>query len=137
MKIIVNCVSELSLIVNKLIEFLGNSNIVCFYGDMGVGKTTLIKELCSSLGVKGNMSSPTFSIVNEYITNDSKIIYHFDLYRLKSVEELYDIGFEEYINQDTLCFIEWPEKVENIITDRIIKVYMNRNQEQRIIEIII
>ena len=63
--------------------------------------------------------------------------YHFDLYRLKSIEELYDIGFEEYINQDTLCFIEWPEKVEKIITDRIIKVYMNRNQEQRIIEIII
>tara|TARA_Y100001968_G_C19435500_1_gene759419 strand:- start:253 stop:666 length:414 start_codon:yes stop_codon:yes gene_type:complete len=137
MKIIVNCVSELSLVVNKLIDFLGNSNIVCFYGEMGVGKTTLIKELCNSLDVKGKISSPTFSIVNEYITNDNKIIYHFDLYRLKNVEELYDIGFEEYINQDNLCLIEWPDKVEKIITDQIIKVYMNRNQEQRIIEIII
>ena len=137
MKIIVNCVSELSLVVNKLIEFLGNSNIVCFYGDMGVGKTTLIKELCTSLGVKGKVSSPTFSIVNEYIANESKLIYHFDLYRLKSVDEIYDIGFEEYINEDSLCFIEWPEKVQKIITDRITKVYMTRNQEQRIIEIII
>ena len=104
---------------------------------MGIGKTTLIKEVCANLGVRGKMSSPTFSIVNEYITNDSKLIYHFDLYRLKNIEELYDIGFEEYISQDNLCFIEWPEKIEKMITDPLIKVYMERNKEQRIIEIII
>lgn len=83
---------------------------VCiFNGEMGTGKTTLIKAICQKLGVQQSMSSPTYAIVNEYRTHTNKTIYHFDLYRIKAIEELLDIGFEEYIDSESLCFIEWPE----------------------------
>lgn len=81
------------------------------YGEMGAGKTTLIKVLCNLLGIESGMSSPTFSIVNEYLGNASKKIFHFDFYRLKNVSEAFDIGIEEYFDSGSYCFVEWPEKI--------------------------
>ena len=93
-----------------------------FYGVMGAGKTTFITALCRILKATDLVSSPTFSIVNEYSTEPGEVIYHFDFYRIKSSEELYDIGFEEYNQNSAWCFIEWPEKAEDLLSDEFIRV---------------
>jgi tRNA threonylcarbamoyladenosine biosynthesis protein TsaE len=93
----------------QLIEFADKERVFLFDAPMGAGKTTFIKSICNYLGVLDTMSSPTYSIVNEYITSNGFKVYHFDLYRLKSVEELFDIGFEEYLYSGNYVFIEWPE----------------------------
>ena len=136
MKIVVNCVSELELAATSLLELISDNNIICFYGEMGVGKTTFIKEICKKLGVEDTVSSPTFSIINEYLTENNESIYHFDFYRIEKEEEAFDIGYEEYFYQGNLCLIEWPEKISLIIPENIIKVQITRSDEQRIIEII-
>ena len=97
------------------LELNAGQQIFAFRGEMGSGKTTFITALCKTLGVDNNVSSPTFSIVNEYTSNKGKTIYHFDLYRIKNIGELFDIGFEEYISDDTYVFIEWPEKAYEIL----------------------
>ncbi len=135
MKIVVNCVSELEDASISLLELISENNIVCFYGEMGVGKTTFIKEICKKLGVEDMVSSPTFSLVNEYLTENDESVYHFDFYRIEE-EEAFDIGYEEYFYQGNLCLIEWPEKISSIIPENIIKVQITRSDEQRIIEII-
>ena len=101
---------QLPTIANEIISFAGSSRIFLFYGEMGAGKTTLIKSLCESLGVTEPVTSPTFSIVNEYIGASQKV-YHFDFYRLKNQTEALDMGYEEYFYSDAWCFIEWPEKI--------------------------
>mgnify|MGYP006158750471 FL=1 len=136
MKIVVNCVSELERAATSLLELINDNTIVCFYGEMGVGKTTFIKEICKKLGVEDVVSSPTFSIINEYLTDNDESVYHFDFYRIEKEEEAFDIGYEEYFYQGNLCLIEWPEKISSIIPKNIIKVQITRNDEQRIIEII-
>ena len=136
MKIVVNCVSELELAATSLLELINDNNIICFHGEMGVGKTTFIKEICKKLGVEDTVSSPTFSIINEYLTENSESVYHFDFYRIEKEEEAFDIGYEEYFYQGNLCLIEWPEKISSIIPENIIKVQITRSDEQRIIEII-
>ena len=136
MKIVVNCVSELELAATSLLELISDNNIICFYGEMGVGKTTFIKEICKKLGVEDTVSSPTFSIINEYLTENNESVYHFDFYRIEKEEEAFDIGYEEYFYQGNLCLIEWPEKISLIIPENIIKVQITRSDEQRIIEII-
>lgn len=93
-----------------------------FYGGMGAGKTTFITALCHRLKALDLVSSPTFSIVNEYETESGELIYHFDFYRIKETEELYDIGFEEYLASDNWFFIEWPERAEELLTDEFVKV---------------
>lgn len=111
--------AQLPLIADYLIENLGNRRIVLLQGEMGSGKTTLTKALCLKLGSKEEVSSPTYALVNEYAcTNKLSItkLFHFDLYRLKNENELYEIGFEEYLNQtNSLCIIEWHERAENIL----------------------
>ena len=92
-----------------------DSRILLFYGPMGSGKTTIIKEIAAQLGVKDLTNSPTFSIVNEYVTGDGDRMYHFDFYRIEEEEEAYDLGFEEYLDSGSWCLIEWPEKVENLL----------------------
>jgi len=96
--------------------------IFAFYGEMGAGKTTFIKSLCQSLGSKDNITSPTFAIINEYDTPDSGQIYHFDFYRIKNIEEAMDIGIDDYLNSGDYCFIEWPEKIEELLPEELIEV---------------
>jgi len=96
--------------------------IFAFYGEMGAGKTTFIKALCKSLGSKDNITSPTFAIINEYDTPKSGQIYHFDFYRIKNIEEAMDIGIDDYLNSGDYCFIEWPEKIEELLPEELIEV---------------
>jgi tRNA threonylcarbamoyladenosine biosynthesis protein TsaE len=112
---------ELKPAAGKLIEFSGTEKIFLFYGDMGAGKTTFIKSLCKCLGAKENVTSPTFSIVNEYQGNTAKI-YHFDFYRLKKQDEALDMGYEEYFYSGDYCFIEWPEKIAGLLPAHYIRV---------------
>lgn len=105
--------SEVSAVAKEILQNAAHK-IILFYGEMGVGKTTLIKELCSEMGVEDITHSPTFSIVNEYLSSDTTI-YHFDFYRLKNEEEAYDIGVEDYFYAEAWCFIEWPENIKNLL----------------------
>ncbi|MBV1888487.1 MAG: tRNA (adenosine(37)-N6)-threonylcarbamoyltransferase complex ATPase subunit type 1 TsaE [Urechidicola sp.] len=112
------------------------SKILLFNGEMGVGKTTLIKELVKQLGIEDVASSPTFSLVNEYQTNNGEIIYHFDFYRINSDEEAYDIGIEDYLYNNNWCFIEWGEKVKNLLPLDIVNInIVATTNNQRTIEI--
>lgn len=113
--------SHLPSVAADIINFAGSNRIFLFYGDMGAGKTTLIKTLCEGLGVTEAVTSPTFSIVNEYIGAEKKI-YHFDFYRLKNQTEALDMGYEEYFYSDAYCFIEWPEKIPALLPDHYISV---------------
>lgn len=106
--------NELPLAANKLIEFAGNRRCFLFDAPMGAGKTTFIKALCRTLGSTDNLSSPTYSIVNEYVYPGGKI-FHFDLYRIKDASELMDLGIDEYIYSGAYCFFEWPEQVHEFL----------------------
>ena len=108
---------KLGRVALELLSAAGDINVWLFFGEMGSGKTTLIKAVGKALGVTEGMSSPTFSIVNEYEAGDGRKIYHFDLYRLKDEKEVFDIGAEEYFYSDAYCFIEWPEKIRRFDTD--------------------
>jgi len=121
MNLLVKSLDELNHAAEQLLAFGGSEKIFLFYGDMGAGKTALIKSLCESLGVKEPATSPTFSIVNEYQGASSKI-YHFDFYRLKNQSEALDLGYEEYFYSDNYCFIEWPEKIPDLLPDHYISV---------------
>ena len=98
-------------------RFLGQTHIALFHGEMGTGKTTLIKAICQVLGVKEVTNSPSFALLNEYTTVHRKTVRHFDLYRLNTIEELLDIGWEEYMEEDKICLVEWAEKVEDFLPD--------------------
>lgn len=106
--------SDLSVVAEQILDTAA-SKILLFYGEMGSGKTTLIKELAKQLGVEDVTSSPTFSLVNEYHSKNGEIVYHFDFYRIEDEEEAYDMGIEEYFDSGAWCFIEWPENVENLL----------------------
>lgn len=112
---------EIPKIAKEIIATV-DCKILLFNGEMGVGKTTLIKEIVKQLGVTELANSPTFSLVNEYLTNDSVTIYHFDFYRINSETEIYDIGVEDYFDSDAWCFIEWGEKVENLLPLDIVNI---------------
>ena len=100
---------------------------------MGVGKTTIINSLCKFLNVKDQISSPTFSIVNEYLTSDNKKVFHFDMYRIKNKEEVFDLGFEEYIYNDNYCFIEWPEIITEFIPKNYLEVRISIENKKRVV----
>lgn len=136
MQILISNTSELPKVAKSLLAFAGEQKFFIFEGDMGAGKTTFIKSLCETLGVKDVVSSPTFSIVNEY-ESEFGPIYHFDFYRLKSIREAYDIGYEEYFYSGNYCLIEWPSKVEELMPDEYIKVQITvTDNEQRQFEFI-
>jgi tRNA threonylcarbamoyladenosine biosynthesis protein TsaE len=127
--------SELKEISKKIISQFNTPKTLLFYGEMGVGKTTLIKELVKQLGVLDITSSPTFSIVNEY-KGKKHSVFHFDFYRITNEEEVYDIGIEDYFYQNAWCFIEWPEQIPNILPEDSIVIILKKNlDETRIIEI--
>ena len=114
---IVFTLDELELIAQKVID-QHPSKVILFHGEMGVGKTTLIKQLCKTLGVTSTTSSPTFSLVNEYETIDNQVVYHFDFYRLKNEMEALDMGADDYFYSGNWCFIEWAEKIPSLIPDK-------------------
>ena len=109
-----------------------DEHIFLFYGEMGAGKTTFIQNIMRKLGVKEAISSPTFSLVNEYVNSLGERLYHFDFYRIESIEEALDIGVEEYFDSGSYCFIEWPEKIEGLLPIRSFSVYLEVvNEETR------
>lgn len=113
---------DLKTIASSLLETYGDEKVWLFFGEIGAGKTTLIKALAESLGVAGGMSSPTFSIINEYETENGAKIFHFDFYRIREEAEALDIGVEEYFYSGSYCFIEWPEKIPSLIPDNHVAV---------------
>ena len=123
----------LSQIANWIIENT-TSHTLLFYGAMGSGKTTLIKEISKQLGVQDVTSSPTFSLVNEYQSENEELLYHFDFYRINDEEEAYDMGIEEYFDNDAWCFVEWPEKVQNLLPleSSVIKLTINADSTRTI-----
>ena len=131
-----NKAQELDEIAKAIVEVFENEKKIVFFGEMGVGKTTLIKSICKVLNVQDVVTSPTFSVVNEYQNKDGNSLYHFDFYRIKNQEELFDLGLEEYIYSDNYCFIEWPEKAEGLLSNNFIQVQMTKNKECRIIKVI-
>lgn len=100
----------------QIISAADTRTLWCFYGEMGAGKTTLIQAICKSLGVGAEVTSPTFSLVNEYTSTSGKTIYHFDFYRIRSIDEAYDIGYEDYFYSNNICLIEWPSQIEELLT---------------------
>lgn len=119
--ITINSVNELGTVAEHLLHFANGDKFFVFEGEMAAGKTTFIKAFCEALGVKDVVSSPTFSIVNEY-ESPAGAVYHFDFYRLKNLQEAYDIGYEEYFYSNSYCLVEWPQKVEELLPEQYIKV---------------
>ena len=115
---------ELERVSHCLIEAAKDFKVIVFRGDLGAGKTTLIKNMCKLLGVKDEIRSPTFSIVNEYKSADDEGVFHFDFYRLNDEEEAYDLGAEEYFYSGKLCLIEWPSKIESLLPEKRIEVHI-------------
>ena len=123
---------DLEMIGKKIIKYSNKkSNIFTFEGEMGVGKTALIKIILKHLKVKDLVKSPTFSIVNEYLTSDNKIIYHFDFFRIKDKIEVINIGFEDYLDSSNFCFIEWPNSIKNLLPNDINKIKMEYISEKK------
>jgi tRNA threonylcarbamoyladenosine biosynthesis protein TsaE len=116
--------NELDQVASAIIKDSDSCKIIVLHGEMGAGKTTLVKAMAEQLGVSSGMSSPTFSIVNEYETADGQKVYHFDFYRLKNETEAYDIGVDEYFDSGNYCFIEWPEKIPTILPQERVDVYI-------------
>lgn len=113
----------------EFIENMGDRRIFAFYGSMGAGKTTFIKAVCEAMGVEDAINSPTFAIVNEYEDADSNTIFHFDFYRIKSIAEVYNMGYEEYLYSNAYCFIEWPELIEELLPEETVKVTIEETPE--------
>ena len=134
MKLIINSLSDVDIVAQKFVEIIGDNNVFAFYGEMGAGKTTFIKAICKALGVAETITSPTFAIVNEYTKKDGSPIFHFDFYRIKNIEEAFDFGYEDYFYSGHLCFIEWPELVEPLLPESVVKVkVVMGNNDQRTI----
>jgi len=129
-------VESLAEVSDYLISLRGEADVIAFYGSMGAGKTTLIKDFCHRMGVTDEVNSPTFAIVNEYVTEEGTPVYHFDFYRIKKLEEAYDIGYENYFYSGCLCLIEWPELIEPLLPDRYLRVELKHgaDDDERIID---
>jgi tRNA threonylcarbamoyladenosine biosynthesis protein TsaE len=122
---------QLPGLATELISFSRDNKLLAFFGEMGAGKTTFIKAICKKLGVDQNVTSPTFSIVNEYVSASGERIYHFDFYRIERESEAVDIGCEEYFESGFLCLIEWPEKIINLLPHPFIKVTIIQEDQER------
>lgn len=131
-------IEELSHIHSAAREFvgmMGDHKVFAFYGSMGAGKTTFIKAVCEELGVTESVASPTFAIINEYKDRYGESIYHFDFYRINKLEEVYDFGYEDYLYSGSLCFIEWPELVEQVLPPGTVKISIHEaNDGSRIVQ---
>ncbi|MDR0575323.1 MAG: tRNA (adenosine(37)-N6)-threonylcarbamoyltransferase complex ATPase subunit type 1 TsaE [Tannerella sp.] len=127
-KITIKNINNIREAAIEFIATMDNKTVFAFEGNMGAGKTTFIKAICEELGVKDVINSPTFSIINEYRSNTTeKLIYHFDFYRINKISEAYDIGTEDYLSGGALCFIEWPEKIQELLPES--TVYINISEQ--------
>jgi tRNA threonylcarbamoyladenosine biosynthesis protein TsaE len=113
----------------EFIAAMGEKKVFLFYGSMGAGKTTFIRAICEELGVKESINSPTFAIINEYKSGVGEPIFHFDFYRINKEEEAFDFGYEDYFYSGNLCFVEWPEKIENLLPEDAVKVTIQELQD--------
>ena len=129
MEITIRTLDDIPKSAEKFLNSIGNDSVFAFYGDMGAGKTPLIKAVCEELGVKESVSSPTFAIINEYTSANCAPIYHFDFYRIRKLEEVYDFGYEEYFYSGELCFIEWPELIEEVLPDNVTRVVITEQED--------
>lgn len=130
MEIKINNLEGIDNAAREFVAGMGKSRVFAFYGKMGAGKTTFIKAVCEQLGVEDVITSPTFAIVNEYTSKTSgDTIYHFDFYRIKKLDEVYDMGYEEYFYSGSLCFIEWPELIESLLPEDATKVTIKENED--------
>ena len=128
MEIKINDLDHIRETARAFIDNMGNRKVFAFYGKMGAGKTTFIKAVCEELGVEDVITSPTFAIINEYSGKDDTI-YHFDFYRIKKLEEVYDMGYEDYFYSGALCFIEWPELIEEVLPEDAVKVQIIEKED--------
>jgi tRNA threonylcarbamoyladenosine biosynthesis protein TsaE len=131
MEILIKDKRHLSSAAKKFLEYTGENKIFAFYGSMGAGKTTFIKAICKALGSVDIISSPTFTIVNEYRTSKGETLYHIDFYRIKKQEEVFDFGVEEYLTGDSYCFMEWPELVQEILPPGTISVRITVDDDEQ------
>ncbi len=122
MEITIKSLDTIHEAAKEFVKGMGEGKVFAFYGKMGAGKTTFIKALCEVLGVEDVINSPTFAIINEYTDGKGDPIYHFDFYRIKKLEEVYDMGYEDYFYSGNLCLLEWPELIEDILPENVIKV---------------
>jgi tRNA threonylcarbamoyladenosine biosynthesis protein TsaE len=122
MKLVLTKLEDLPQVSQAFLKATEGQKQFAFYGNMGVGKTTFIKEICHQMGVVEVVTSPTFALINEYHTADNRNVYHFDFYRINKIEELFDFGYEDYLYSSDYCFIEWPEKGEEVLPEHILKV---------------
>ena len=129
MKIEIPSLNDLDSAAKQFVDAIGNRTVFAFYGKMGAGKTTFIRAVCEALGVQDVINSPTFAIVNEYLSGDGEPIYHFDFYRIKKEQEALDIGYEDYVYSGNLCFMEWPELIENLLPDDAVKVIIEEQAD--------
>lgn len=130
MKITITDLEHIHEAAKAFIAAMGNNTVFAFYGKMGAGKTTFIKAVCEELGVTDVINSPTFAIVNEYRSDTTgELIYHFDFYRIKKLEEVYDMGYEDYFYSGALCFIEWPELIDDLLPGDAVKVRIDELED--------
>ena len=127
--LVLKSLSDLNIVAEKFLRLMKDQKVFAFFGPMGVGKTTFIKALCNELGVVEIVTSPTFALVNEYQTNKGDEIYHFDFYRIEKIEEVYDFGYEDYFFSGNYCFIEWPDKIAEILPENVVFVQMVENED--------
>lgn len=132
----IKSIEEYPEAAREFVARMGTSRIFAFYGTMGAGKTTFIKNLCEEMGVQDAINSPTFAIVNEYEGRDGDCIYHFDFYRIKDIVEVYNMGYEEYFYSNAYCFMEWPQLVEELLPEETVSVYIEeKDNGHRIITV--
>ena len=128
-KIEIKSIDIIDEAARTFISQMGDRRVFAFYGTMGAGKTTFIKAVCQQLGIQDVITSPTFAIVNEYTIGHSQSVYHFDFYRIKKLEEVYDMGYEDYFYSGSPCFIEWPELIEDILPDDTVRVRIDEQPD--------
>ena len=128
---------DLDDIAGELLESFPEQRVFAFHGKLGAGKTMLIKKICDQLQVTDEVTSPTFSIINQYITSQAEPVYHFDFYRINQTEEIFDIGYEEFLYSGDYCFVEWPEKIAELLPEKYVNVGIKQTGQEETREIVV